>query len=380
MRALHYSVLARITTITVVAAACSDRPTTAPSFATPLIAVAGMSVQQYATPELIPPLAPPGPGNYARGNRAAAINSSGHVVGTSTANCWGGSEKTTAYLYYGPGTAPIDLFAPDASCTFSVAMDINNYDGVAGTYGNHAFRWTPSSGVTVLPGLLSGTSEAYAINNAGAIVGSAYLSLGGGVGTMHAVQWTASNVVLDIHPAGYVSSVAVDINDSGVITGIACNASNVCWVGRWSSAGFATLSNFVTYWDARNDVSINNYSTIAASHSVQNGRWDTSYLTWNSRDVVYSYPAPPAAVLKVSDKGRVVGVTPVGRSPFPPAPTASTRLGNAATVLPITAGYTMSEAAGVNTCGDIVGTEKWVYATGYGQSQALIWRNSACDP
>jgi probable HAF family extracellular repeat protein len=93
---------------------------------------------------------------------------------------------------------------------------------------SRAFRWTPSGGVQDLGSLIGNctpgrtsfaTARAFAINNAGRVVG---WSIGNRTAPLneHAVVWSAPNVIQDLGllPGG-TRSVANDINNNNQVVG-----------------------------------------------------------------------------------------------------------------------------------------------------------------
>lgn len=103
-----------------------------------------------------------------------------------------------------------------------VANGVSNDGSVVGamdsTAGQHAFRWSVSTGVVDLGDLPGGLnySEAYRINESGVAVGWSYGQPG-----MRAVRWSNSNSPEDLGdlPGGSDASYAYGINENGLIVG-----------------------------------------------------------------------------------------------------------------------------------------------------------------
>ena len=104
-----------------------------------------------------------------------------------------------------------------------VNVVLNNKDVVTGTYrdtGNHAFRWTRTAGWTTLPDLAGRTgpansSHAYAINDAGYVVGDAATASG----RWHPVIWAPSGAVTALDGINGPGGSASAINNRGDVAG-----------------------------------------------------------------------------------------------------------------------------------------------------------------
>jgi probable HAF family extracellular repeat protein len=158
-----------------------------------------------------------GPASFARG-----INDTGEVVGDSYLPGGG----THAFLWT-PGRGMQDLGAMPGSWdrTSSIAHDINNagqvvgesINPVLGEMGSRAFLWTGGAGMRDLGSLGLPGSTAYAINDAGHVVGWSWTALG----PHHAFLWTPEKGMLDLGtlvPAG-MNSRAWAINNAGHVVG-----------------------------------------------------------------------------------------------------------------------------------------------------------------
>ena len=152
------------------------------------------------------------------------INSLGQVVGG--ANVASGDEH--AFLYT-PGSGMTDLGTLGGG--YSWACGINNSEQVVGqastTSGNYpAFLYTPGSGMTDLGTLNDFGSVAYSINNVGQVVGGADTTE---VGVEDQLAWLYSDGVMKdlnslIDPAsGWTLVKATSINDGGQIVGVGWN-------------------------------------------------------------------------------------------------------------------------------------------------------------
>lgn len=127
-----------------------------------------------------------------------SVNASGHVVGYSYLSTGG----PHAFLYK-PSTGMVDLGIPGS---ISWGEGINDSGKVVGWGSNGGFIWTQGTGATFPFGW---NGKAYAINNAGQVVG----------GVTHAFVWTASSGMLDLGTLGGTYSCANAVSSNGYIAG-----------------------------------------------------------------------------------------------------------------------------------------------------------------
>jgi probable HAF family extracellular repeat protein len=181
------------------------------------------------------------------GSSAEAINSSGHVVGRSFTP---GNATYHATLFSGTGSNNIDLGnlhnPPDNS--ISEAQGINDSGGIIGVSAAPPLRATLFSGTgsdNIDLGALNNSSlasAAYAINNAGEIVGFAE-----GAGNGHATHFsgTGSNNI-DLGTLGGADSTAYAVNNSGQIVGKATTAQQADRATLFGGTNFdlGTLGGF----------------------------------------------------------------------------------------------------------------------------------------
>jgi len=97
------------------------------------------------------------------------------------------------------------------------AQDVNDLGQVVGQHGFRAFIWTVSEGLTYLGNLGGSYSQAYAINDAGQVVGWADLPAGQG---RAAFLWTEDDGMQMLPSLGGDYHAAYDINELGVIVGL----------------------------------------------------------------------------------------------------------------------------------------------------------------
>ncbi len=117
-------------------------------------------------------------------SRPIAMNEDGDVVGYSTTAT--GKQRA----FYWNQTDGMTNLGVLSGTTASQATDINDAGQVVGFSGDHAFTWTTGGGMVALPGLGGTQTHAYAINNAGQIVGDGTKS----TGKFRAVFWEPAAV------------------------------------------------------------------------------------------------------------------------------------------------------------------------------------------
>jgi len=242
------------------------------------------------------------------------------------------------------------------------ALDVNENGQVVGYVqdaggNNQAFVWSDSNlngqtdpGERTLLGTLGGAnSKAWAINDAGIVVGDS----DDAAEVQHAFRWEDSMV--DIHPGiAEDESYATDINTAGVIVGIErVHATNNWRAYRWN--GSATPLG--TLGKENGAYAINDLSQIAGYISYDNGPLNT-YL-WLPQPA-YGLPAgmndlgvPGDGEFSygLNDAGQVIGSG--GGSAYVWQAGTTTSLSG---LLPPNSGWTLFGPTGINNKGQIVGS------------------------
>jgi probable HAF family extracellular repeat protein len=164
------------------------------------------------------------------------------------------------------------------------------------------------------PPFVEGESDAYAINNAGLIVGRSWTALVGG--SFHAVLWNAARAIQDLGTLGgnnsaalHIYSTARDINASGQVIGMSeiANGSRVEHAFLWTASGgmqdLTTLLGGVT-----NVVAINDAGQIAGDFTATSGETHAFLFTPGSglRDLG-TLGGNASSATGLNNHGQVVG-------------------------------------------------------------------------
>jgi probable HAF family extracellular repeat protein len=181
-----------------------------------------------------------GPGGSSSG--ALGANGSGQVVGNSAG---GMLFRSAAYLWTPAGGVVSVGTLPGGGSTYGRAVnDAGQVVGDASTdsfypYPTHAFSWTQAGGMVDLgtiggSGLNGASSRAFAVNNAGEVVGeSTYL----GYVEHHAFSWTQAGGMVDLGTLGGGFSQAVAVNSAGQVVGWGIAGDGAEHAFSWTQAG-----------------------------------------------------------------------------------------------------------------------------------------------
>ena len=231
-----------------------------------------------------------------------SINNLGQAVGISHA-----STGWHATLW--ESGAITDLGELPGGSNYSVAMSINDAGQIAGISHSVNYRavlW--QNGTIVDLGTLSGTlSEAHGINTSGQVVGSSYV-----VGGTHAFVWENGSMTdLGTLPGGEAFSVAYAINDAGQIVGTSLNESGGNSAFLWENGAMTDLGKLAGGPDISNANAINNAGQIVGLSY----KGDTTYhaVLWIN-GVIYDLGDLPGGedrskAVDINSQGQIVGMS-----------------------------------------------------------------------
>lgn len=246
---------------------------------------------------------------------------------------------------------------PLAGDTYSGAYALNESGQAAGYSGNRAVVWTDGvpKNIQTLPGATS--SVAYALNDAGHAAGnvSPWVSNSG------AFYWNGSMMQRIIPPAGEYIVEAYAMNNAGAVVG----PGGVATFGyRWQGSAFAALGTLPGDHTAR-PLAINHYGVAAGSSmGSSSGRRPVVWAPTTAQLVALPGGASQGIAWGLNDLGMVVGeyYTAGATRPF------AWSSGTGAIALPLPPGAAEGYAWAVNNVGDIIGAA---------DSAPVLWRRDA---
>ena len=293
---------------------------------------------------------------------ATGVNDSGVIVG----------YVKGVGAYWINGTRRV-LPPPAPPYTTYWASNISESGGIVGyKFGGNSANYgglfwpTATSAPVQLPHLGGVSTQALDVNSTSVVVGVSRSPLG----QWHAFKWSSSGGIVDLHPAGYLSSTAMRINDAGYIVGFADSPGPMAHRDgiRWRPDG--TIDIHATSDPVKSGLFGLNRAGDAAGQNPSFGA--TIYWLNNTLQFVGG-PLGVQQARALTDLYRVVGVwvDPMnGQKPW------TSRKG-VETLLPVAtteSGWT----ADANTCGWVVGWSYYQVGTSYTMAGTL-WKPSNCD-
>jgi probable HAF family extracellular repeat protein len=273
----------------------------------------------------------------------------------------------------GAGTLIFPIVTPGEFQPRGVAVGLNNSGQVTGAGRilstddqNKAYRWTPGAAAVKLIGCCD-TQYGVDINDAGVVVGSEQVSAI--IGWRGFVATGTTMVRLSILDGAPVDgdAHAYAINDAGQIVGESVSPDRSRHAVLWSPAGW--IHDLGTLGGSRSAaVDINSSSQVIGSSQIA-GNAVTHYFLWSPgtgmQDLNATIDPNITSVVEINDAGQIVGTytAPNGQShAFRYTPGAGLQdLG--------TLGGTFSEPTGLNGKGDVVGRS----AIADGTVHAFLW-------
>lgn len=278
------------------------RPTTQIAFFVVLFLATCSSAQKYTVTDL---------GVFGGDiSYATAINDSGQVVGASYIN------KATAvdHAFVWSATTGLQDLGTLGGYN-SRAMGINNAGQVVGCADvslndrvpSHAFLWTQSGGMQDL-GSLGGGSCAFAINDAGQVVGYSTVNTNF---DQHAFLWTAASGMQDLGVPVSSETFAASINDSGMVVGTYYESVGGTHAFLWTQAGGIEDLGSLGVQEVSAG-SINDLGQVVGSSEVPPGRSDlyAGFVWTASRKMVRlpsPYPNNDATASAINATGEIAG-------------------------------------------------------------------------
>ncbi len=293
-------------------------------------------------------------GSYAS---AGGINDAGKIVGVATDST--GAYRNVQWLNGQISIIP-DLSANGGLC---VPEDLNDAGESAGRqtisgFFSYAIYWDAQNSPFALPGLPSGSAAfntAHAINASGQIVGRA--KEGGPNYWGHAAIWFQNSLQADLgFMGGGNYSEAFGINDAGAVVGVASIANTNQHAFLWQNGQYTDLSTWTGGGAASKAMAINNQGEIVGLNANVASLWRNG--------AVQALPMPAGIsaytpALDINDAGDMIAT---GSKGYPIEVGVLWRNG-----VPIDLGTlpggTISRARRINAAGEIVGEAQ--SASGY---------------
>lgn len=210
------------------------------------------------------------------GGVAHGINNAGVIVGISGN---GVTSRPTRWVSSGGDFTPQDLGSLDGlTTTFGRAWAVNQAGAVVGHSRNssgtgRATLWQPGGGIVEIGGFTSAFSEAMAINDSGLVVGASVNGVtSGGTSIRRPFLWDGTMMV-DLGTLGRTFGDALDINNAGWAVGFSTNISGSPQIAMlWRNGQAIDLNTLITPgsgWTLRSAEGINDLGEIVGYGTFQ---------------------------------------------------------------------------------------------------------------
>lgn len=277
---------------------------------------------------------------------ATAVNADGIVAGY-------GVNASFQRQGFGHDTAP--FLVPGLGGP-STEMTGINVDGVMSGFSDvalnmpHAITYDSASGTLVNLDPAGQGSYAYGLNDTGAVVGAVVVGFG-----RQAVRWSAG-VRTDLGSIGGSFSQAWAINNAGVIVGEAADASNVFRAFRYTDAdGMVAMETLGGFADAARAV---NASGVAAGYASANGTSLFHAARWSASGAITdlgTLGGMLSAAYGINSTGDIVGWSLDSANQNRAFLYSNGAMVDLNTLLPAGSGWTLTHAYAINDAGVIVG-------------------------
>lgn len=244
---------------------------------------------------------------------------------------------------------------PLAGDTYSGAFALNESGQAAGFSYNGAVIWT--NGVPQNIQTIGTFSVAFAINDLGHAAGD----IDPRVDSSGAFYWNGSTMQRIVPPAYEYINEAYAMNNAGTVVGAGGRAT---FGYRWQGGAFAALGTLSGDYEAR-PLAINNPGVAAGASIGPNGRRPVIWASTTPQPVIVpSGGSGQGTAWGINDLGLVVGefYGAGARRPF------AWSSGTGAIALPLPTGAATGYAWAVNNAGDIIGDAN---------DQPVLWRKNA---
>lgn len=278
---------------------------------------------------------------------ATAVNAEGHVAGY-------GQDAFFQSQGFGHDAAP--FLVPGLGGP-STQMTGINVDGVLSGFSDvalnmpHAITYDAATGDLVDLDPDGEMSKGLGLNDARTVVGVA--TVGGG---LQAVRWSSSGVRTDLGTLGGLFSQAWAINNAGVIVGEAADASNFSRAFRYTDAdGMVAMETLGGFFDAARAVNASGvaagYASAPSSSMWRAARWSASGAITD----LGTLGGMVSAAYGINDNGDIVGWSTDSANQSRAFLYSNGVMVDLNTLLPAGSGWTLTHAYAINDAGVIVG-------------------------